>query len=421
MLQSDFKVKLGSKRPSVYRIFGAMSVLCAALSPLNSAFAAGDPSYFVTPAGQFVTYGDARSYALQVSCVVGGFNGTGCPYYVQSGPGQIQSLVVNGTGSNGGPVNTNFPNMDDAYSFPNTSNNTGIGQLSDWFIRTGGQTIGSGSNTVTFGARDPGGAGEWSGTSADQANTWDTRLDALKSFLTTGNGQVLNPVFFFNNNQTNSGTSADQVLAAWARLWITDANGIQIGAWEFTNNNGLYASIPFGGGIVNDGVSTPWTSFTSTLTNPRVNTANSHTDYVLSGGKVCLDASGNPQACDGTEAFNINNNLGANQAAYAIDFPELNAALQGLFTGNFDLTKYNLHIDIRLGCDPLWFGSDPTSPNIDSACSEKRLTNGYEQMFMGRLAPEGTPPPVPEPGTLALVGGALALLATRRRRMDSQA
>lgn len=413
----------------------AIAASVAAFGAMPQAFAAGDPLNFdigsLQDAGAWVQYGDAQSYSLQIGCTQTGQTGTGCIYYVQSSTGQIKDLTVMGAHTGGQPVLTNsYPGtMDNAYVTPETSNNTGIGQLGDWFMRTGGETIGTGANTVTFGSTDPGGAGEWTGATAgsgDLANTWDVKLDSLMSF--TDNKD---PVFFFVNNQTNSGGTEDQNLAGWARLWITDdTTGAVIGVWEFTNDDSKYATVPDGGGVPGGNVGTYSVGAGVLGTDPSAGDNNA-TDYVLSGGKVCFDQLGAAPApgdtivsCSGAFDYSVANNLGDNQAAYALFFPEMNDLIASLS----NLGKYTLHVDFRIGCDPAWYGSDPTATNIDSACLAKRLTNGGEAIFIGAAferppicetspnLPECQPPTIPEPGTISLVGLALAGLGWGARR-----
>jgi len=342
-------------------------------------------------AGQpYVQYGDAQSYALAVSQLLTNCTNPGCPFYIPSG-GQIADLVVVATGSNGNPVTTNFAGMDNAYSTPN-------GTGSPNYFQTGGVTVGAN----TYPATDPGGSGQFAG---DADNTWDTTLAALKNFLGTSS-----LVFFFNNNQTNSGSAQDQNLAGWARITIRDNLGNIIGTYDFTNNNSTYAGIfDGGGGALNGNVA----SYTSTGAAPTGAAGGSPTDYVLSGGKLCLNA-GVPVSCSAVHDQEINNNLGRDQASYALIFPELNTQLANLFSSFSDaqLALYSMNLDIRLGCDPTLFGTDPSS----AACVAKSLNNGYEQIFFGPL--ETLVIPTPEPASMLLFGVGLAALLGWRKRRD---
>lgn len=239
-------------------------------------------------------------------------------------------------------------------------------------------------------------------------------------------------VVFFNNNQENSLGTAAQSLAAWARVWITNAAGAVVGStFEFTNMDGAYNLVSQGGGVFMGNVNT-YTASGSGAGDPSSFTGPSHTDFVLSGGSLCVMTGPGlpapvPMSCGTvppvgyTVSSAINHNLGADHVAYSILFPELNAALAGLFGSLSDATLagYTLHADIRLGCDALnvqatiqgqpgfEYGTTQLGNWMDCGVYNgwgNALNNGYEQIFIGTAI-------VPVPGSLALV--ALALTSLR--------
>ncbi|MFZ2973991.1 MAG: PEP-CTERM sorting domain-containing protein [Ferribacterium limneticum] len=345
------------------------NALCAA-SLAFGAFAASAPvsAALTLPNAGYYTYGNANSYSLPIlanyadlaSPIING-TGPGNPYYVNSTPGTIKDQVVIYTGASGSDVTTNAAGFDNAYGVPN------------------GKTQPYASIGQNLGVANP---GDKAGIVNNTSSTWDANLLNLKGFL--DGGQAL---FLFNNNDTNS----DQNLAAWAKLWLTDANNDVYGRYLYFSNTGS----AYGSGGVPNGNATTYNPGDVT---PSIGNLAS-TDMVLSGGSLCIGSNGDvihAGACAGGDpagSKTINHNLGANQAAYAIDVPLLNSWLKDLFKlGDSDLDDYTLHMDLRLGCQE---GSGGWSD-----CKDIAIDNGFEQLF---LVSSNSDFSVPEPSSLVLI------------------
>ncbi len=348
-----------------YRLLGSLAAATAiGLSGLGAAHATMQsftplptPDCGLTQANNCIQYGDFSVYSLALLYAQETYATTGTipttnpnpgdPFYVASSPGELgnNGYIVYGTGTNNNNVVTNGAGtlIDNAQEQPSGS---GGGTAPPYVTGTSTETA------PTF--------------SGDLNTSWDGTLSAIRSELGQGsdpNGQF---VIYFNLNETGNDGLAGIDLLSWLHLSIVDSTG--------TNpTQDFYL-----------------TGSPGSTTAPDV-ANNSDPNWVYVHGTICVSATAGflgygpcTAAQTSLGGRDINQNLGANEAAFAL----YNADLSNLVLNNtgYDLIRANWQLS--------------------------NINNGYEQEFSA-LAPVGNN--IPEPNTVMLLGLGLTVLGFGRR------
>lgn len=300
------------------------------------------PNCGLTQTNNCITFGDFSVYSLGLLYVQATYAATGIipttnanpgdPYYVQSSPGELgnDGYIVYGTGTNNKNVVTNGNGtlIDDAQQQP-----SGAGSHPPFVVGTGTETGPS--------------------FTGDLNTSWDGTLSAIRTELAAGSAPNGKFVIYFNLNETGNDGLEGIDLLTWFMVTLEDKEGILPTLHYYLTGTPGSTSAP----DANNWNDPNWVTVHGTI-------CVSSTAGFLGFGP-CSAAQ---KAAGGKD---VNQNLGANQAAFAIY--------------NEDLSNKVLNS-----------GYDYIRGNWQFAA----INNGYEQQFSA-LAPFGRQ--VPEPATLALL------------------
>lgn len=340
---------MGTKRALTWTAVSALAVLLV-LPSMAGAVILPEPDYDYTGDGfvNSLLSGNVIVFSMPYlnNLAVGDPKpNSGDPFYVVSTPGQIQDLVVIGTGASGTDVTTNDPGFEDPFETPNSSATSSF-------------------STVT--ASQPGG----DGLISDLSGYWDANTAALRAFL--GDDECNKLVFWFNQNEQGKGTEQD--LYVWMEFLLVDTDTAAATQQFFLSalDDPLTLFDELADGLLksaNLGAPDPTTT-------PITDTRWSHVHGLIT---LAADGTflhfGDVIPGDPAGAYSIAQNLGANNATFAGYIPDLEAEVK-----------------------------DETSPydTLRIKWVMREINNGYEQLFIMPTCIEGSTQIIPEPASLGI-------------------